>query len=105
VSVSGARVASGTLAVFAGFPGGGPLTSGPAEVVGGVVLPSVGPSGVTLRPALRLTADVRPGNSGGPLFDARGAVIGMIDARSLTSPHVGFAITTEPVLAALDVNT
>lgn len=101
VAVSAARVGAGTPAVFAGFPGGGPLRSGAATVVGGIAMPSVGSSSVALRPAYRLVADVRPGNSGGPLFDAAGVVIGMIDARSLTAADTGFAITTEPVLALL----
>lgn len=101
VAVAAGRVAPGTATVVAGYPGGGPLTAGTATVVGGTVLPAAGDGGLALRPAYRLAADVRPGNSGGPLFDATGAVVGLIDARSLTDPDVGFAITTEPVLAAL----
>ena len=101
VTVAAGHLATGSAAVVAGYPGGGPLTAGTATVVGGVALPAASSDGIALRPAYRLQADVRPGNSGGPLFDGAGAVVGMVDARSLTESGVGFALTTEPVLAAL----
>lgn len=101
VSVTSARVAAGAAVVFAGYPGGGPLQAGAATVEGGVAMPTANSSGVGLRPAYRLAADVRPGNSGGPVFAADGRVVAMVDARSLTTANTGFALTAEPVLAAL----
>ncbi len=41
---------------------------------------------------IQTTAPVNPGNSGGPLFDAAGTVIGVVSAKSLELQSVSFAI-------------
>ncbi len=41
---------------------------------------------------IQTTAAVNPGNSGGPLFDARGRVVGVINAKAFGAEGVGFAI-------------
>ncbi|MDQ1246281.1 MAG: MarP family serine protease [Actinomycetota bacterium] len=89
---------SGTRAAVAGYPGGGDLT-----VVGAVVRASLA-SGQALatdiygnpgspREAYVLNANVQPGNSGGPLVATDGSVIGLVFAKALEDPGVGYALT------------
>ena len=40
----------------------------------------------------QISAPVQPGNSGGPLFDNRGNVIGVVSAKHLGAENVGYAI-------------
>jgi hypothetical protein len=58
------------------------------------VVSAVGPR------ALQVTAPLNPGNSGGPLVDERGSVVG-IASRRLTADNIGFASRAEQ-LPALD---
>ncbi|MBK0417577.1 MarP family serine protease [Leucobacter sp. CSA1] len=100
-----ANQAAGTTAFFQGYPYGGPFVSRSAAVVstGSMAVPDIyGGSSVT-RSVTTIAGHVEPGNSGGPLLTADGAVAGMIFARSDTRADVGFALSMEelaPVLAA-----
>ncbi|MBR4534400.1 MAG: trypsin-like peptidase domain-containing protein [Bacteroidaceae bacterium] len=40
----------------------------------------------------QITAPIQPGNSGGPLFDKRGNVIGIVNAKHTGAENVGYAI-------------
>ena len=51
-----------------------------------------GRSGV-VREVYSLFANVEPGNSGGPLLDPSGAVVGVIFAKSLDDENTGYALT------------
>jgi S1-C subfamily serine protease len=46
-----------------------------------------------------LSANVRPGNSGGPLVVAGGEVVGVVFSRSTVYPNVGYALASPGVLA------
>jgi S1-C subfamily serine protease len=58
--------------------------------------------GNTKRSVYSLKADVRQGNSGGPLITTDGTVAGVIFAESTTYEDVGYALTMEQVLTALN---
>lgn len=94
---------NGTPGVALGYPGGGPLTAVPAVVL--QRLPVLGPRVASVhlstREVYRLKARIRPGDSGGPLLDRQGRVIGVVDARSLTDPDVGYALTLTALRADL----
>ena len=40
----------------------------------------------------QISAPVQPGNSGGPLFDSKGNIIGVVSAKHLGAENVGYAI-------------
>lgn len=42
----------------------------------------------------QISAPIQPGNSGGPLFDSKGNLIGIVSAKHLGAENVGYAIKT-----------
>jgi S1-C subfamily serine protease len=99
-----APIAPGTAAVVQGYPFGGPFTMVNAEVIssGSVLVPDIYGTSNALRDIYALAATVQPGNSGGPLLTADGAVAGLVFARAESDLDRGYAMTTaelEPVLA------
>ncbi len=93
----GADLVTGASAVFDGYPLGGPFVSSPAAVqnVATIDSPDIYGTNPSPREVYYLAADVQEGNSGGPLIDAAGSVTGVIFARSATTRHLGFAMTTK----------
>ncbi len=89
-------LAPGAAAAVQGYPHGGPFGSVPATVlsVGTVPVPDVYDETAALREIYSLQADVRPGNSGGPLLTGDGAVAGVVFARGLDDATRGYAMTT-----------
>jgi S1-C subfamily serine protease len=51
----------------------------------------------------QITAPVQPGNSGGPLFDDKGSLIGIINAKHLGAENVSYAIKTSYLLNLIDI--
>lgn len=88
-------LSAGDEAVFDGFPLGGPFASGPASIrrVSTVDVPNI--YGTNPRPLelYSLAANVQEGNSGGPLLDPSGGVVGVVFAKSVDQPSVGYALT------------
>lgn len=84
--------ANGTRAVVLGHPHGGPLRAVPAVIEQRVPVPDPGLSdGLALHLAYRVRADIQPGNSGSPLLDRSGRVLGVVNATG--GGEQGYAIT------------
>jgi len=101
----GPTAAVGADAAVMGYPFGGPFTVGAATVlrVSEVLVDNIYGTGRNLRDVYTLAADVRQGNSGGPLLGLDGTVIGVIFATSAETANVGYAVTMEelnPVASA-----
>lgn len=90
-------VASDEPVVVVGFPEGGPLTVTPGEMLGLVDGQLLGePADV-----LRIDATIRQGNSGGPVLDADGAVVGVVFA-SEVERGTALAVPVTTLLERLD---
>jgi S1-C subfamily serine protease len=95
--------ASGTAAAVLGYPENGPYAATPArlgETRDTISEDSYG-RGPIRRPITSLRGAVRSGNSGGPLVDERGRVLGTVFAATTTGTPGGFAVPDEVVAAAL----
>ncbi|HXN78113.1 MAG TPA: MarP family serine protease [Candidatus Dormibacteraeota bacterium] len=85
----------GTAGAVIGYPGGGPEQTSPAIVDGEVSAEGrdIYNSNLVTRQILVIQARVRPGNSGGPLVDPNGQVIGLVFATSAGDPNQAYALT------------
>jgi S1-C subfamily serine protease len=62
-------------------------------------------SGQTLRQVYEVKANVIPGNSGGPLIEQDGDVMGVVFAESTTYSHVGYALAMPKVASEINQST
>ena len=102
-SLSFAPASRGTEAAVIGYPGGGAESVTPA-VVDGVIEAQ----GYDIYSANRVTRQiyviqgtVRPGNSGGPLVDLKGRVLGIVFATSASDPNQAYALTDDEIASDL----
>lgn len=51
----------------------------------------------------QITAPVQPGNSGGPLFDSKGNIIGIINAKHIGAENASYAIKSSYILNLIDM--
>ena len=93
----------GADAAVLGYPENGPYAVSPARL--GETRPTVSEdsygNGPVERTIVALRGSVRSGNSGGPLVDAGGRVVGTVFAATTTGAPGGFAIPAEDVREAL----
>jgi regulator of sirC expression with transglutaminase-like and TPR domain len=69
------------------------------SVVAGVVSAKRAIDGM---PMLQLALPIEPGNSGGPVVDRAGRVIGVVTMKSLVTANLGFAIEVDALKSLLD---
>ncbi|ALO68244.1 colicin V production protein [Arthrobacter alpinus] len=98
-------VARNTATAFAGYPLGGPLQVRPATVLssGPMMVPDITGGAESAVDVYQLAGNVQSGNSGGPLLDTEGRVVGVVFAKATSTNNVGFALTMKeasPVIAA-----
>lgn len=89
----------GTQGAVIGYPEGGPEDEGPAVVDGSLQARGrdIYNQNVVDRQIYVLGATVRPGNSGGPLVDLDGRVLGLVFAASSTNPDQAYALTDDEI--------
>ena len=99
-----AAASAGTQGAAIGYPGGANEDVSPAAVNGEVQAEGRDIYGqrLVVRSIWIIRANVRPGNSGGPLVDLNGNVLGVIFAASTSQPGVAYALTDAEVQTDID---
>jgi S1-C subfamily serine protease len=94
-----ATASRGTPGATIGYPGGGNEVVGAAAVRADLFADGrdIYGDAQVRREIYVLTADIHPGNSGGPLVDAQGRVLGVVFANSTSNPQEGYALTDTEV--------
>jgi S1-C subfamily serine protease len=90
----------GTQGAALGYPRGGGEMAAPAAVEGTVTASGLNiySSAYVSRPVLVLTGEIIPGDSGGPVVNLAGQVVGVTFATSTTQPDEGYALGLAGVL-------
>ena len=89
----------GTTGAVIGYPGGGQERVEPAIIDGAVNAEGrdIYSANLVTRQIYVLQSHVRPGNSGGPIVDLQGRVLGVVFATSASQPDQAYALTDEQV--------
>lgn len=97
-------ISRGENAVVAGFPGGGPLTLIPARVRS--VSKSTGTDiygkAEVSREIYAISADIKQGDSGAPMFALDGTVAGLVFASSATDTETGYALMDKEFMVGVE---
>ena len=94
----------GTAGAVIGYPGGGQERVEPAVIDGAVNAEGrdIYSANLVTRQIWVLQSKVRPGNSGGPIVDLQGRVMGVVFATSASDPGQAYALTDDQI--ATDLN-
>jgi len=103
LAIDTSQVDRDTAGVVMGYPGGGPFTASTAVVLDEFTAQgrNIYGTGNTERDVYELSAHIIPGNSGGPLIDQHGDVIGVVFAESTSYKDVGYALSMPQIASAL----
>jgi S1-C subfamily serine protease len=97
--LSDVEAKAGDSAIVLGYPLDGPYTATPARVRSRINLrgPDIYASKTVQRDVFTVRAAIRSGNSGGPMVDPAGNVIGVVFGAAVEDPDTGFTLTANQV--------
>lgn len=92
-------VKPGTDAIVMGYPGGGDFAATPARVRETIELngPDIYHSTTVNRTVYTIRGTIKQGNSGGPMIDTDGKVLGVVFGAAVDDADTGFVLTAEQV--------
>jgi S1-C subfamily serine protease len=93
------EAATGTDALVMGYPGGGEFTASPGRIREIIQLngPDIYHTTTVTREVYTIRGTVRQGNSGGPLIDKDGRVLGVVFGAAVDDADTGFVLTSTEV--------
>ncbi|MGH3833669.1 MAG: MarP family serine protease [Pseudonocardiaceae bacterium] len=94
---------SGVSGLVLGYPLDGPYTASAARVRDLIHLrgPDIYNAATVVRNVYTVRAQVRSGNSGGPLLDESGQVLGLVFGAAVDNDETGFVLTDEEIVNAV----
>ena len=103
LTFASAPAKSGTEAIVMGYPGGGGFMATPARIRELIELsgPDIYRTATVNREVYTVRASVEQGNSGGPLIDLDGNVLGVVFGAAVDDNDTGFVLTAKEVAAQL----
>ncbi|MGW6692934.1 acid resistance serine protease MarP [Rhodococcus sp. NPDC054953] len=95
---------TGADALVLGYPGGGPFTASAARIRETLDLngPDIYRAADVTREVYTVRGSIRQGNSGGPLVDDEGRVLGVVFGAAVDNSDTGFALTAAEVSRQLE---
>lgn len=101
---AGRDAQGGDSAIVVGYPMDGPYTASSARVRQRINLrgPDIYDANTVRRDVYTVRAQIRSGNSGGPMVDPSGQVTGVVFGASVENPETGFALTADEVRDEVD---
>lgn len=92
-------VEQGTDTVVMGFPGSGPFTATTARVRDRITIngPDIYAQNRHDREAYTVRGEIRQGNSGGPMTNEQGELVGMVFGAAVDNSDTGYALTAQQI--------
>ncbi|WP_405488116.1 MarP family serine protease [Nocardia sp. NBC_00511] len=104
LTVAPSDAASGESSIVLGYPGGGRYTASAARVRETLNLkgPNIYRDSDVKREVYTIRGQVRAGNSGGPLVDTDGRILGVVFGAAVTDDDTGYVLTLDEVRPELN---